>query len=21
MAEEDMSRTTFHCPGFISLFE
>jgi hypothetical protein len=21
MAEEDMSKTTFHCPGFISLFE
>jgi hypothetical protein len=21
MAEEDMSVTTFHCPGFISLFE
>jgi hypothetical protein len=21
MAEEDMSKTAFHCPGFISLFE
>jgi hypothetical protein len=21
MAQEDMSQTTFHCPGFISLFE
>jgi hypothetical protein len=21
MAEEDMSKTTFRCPGFISLFE
>jgi hypothetical protein len=21
MAEEDMSKTTFHCPGFIDLFE
>jgi hypothetical protein len=21
MAEEDMSKTTFHCPGFVGLFE
>jgi hypothetical protein len=21
MAEEDMSKTTFHCPSFIGLFE
>jgi hypothetical protein len=21
MAEEDMSKTTFHCPGFIDLLE
>jgi hypothetical protein len=21
MAEEDMSKMTFHCPGFIGLFE